>query len=63
MKPNLTTDTYKNPDREKKVPVHIRISIYLTSLTHIFGLNSIPTNSLVINLLPVNPNIIPVNHI
>lgn len=57
MKPNLATDTWKNPNRE------IRIGIYLPSLTHIFGLNSIPTNSLVINLLPVNPDVIPVNHI
>lgn len=48
---------------KKKVSGHIRVSIYLTSLTHIFGLNNIPSNSLVINPLPVNLDLIPVNHI
>lgn len=42
MKPNLTTDIYKEPNREKKVSVYIRITIYLTSLRHIFGLTTFP---------------------
>lgn len=45
----------------RRGPVHSIISIH--SQHHLQTFLDIPTNSLVINPLPVNPDVIPVNHV